>query len=646
MKQIKKWHKSNRDLQKFIKTKNSNLIAKGNKSNILNSESEIPNYKKKIKSSSNIYMKYKKKEKINITKTSNKKKSWSWIQFDEKANHLNKDQKPDITKKRTSKISKNQNKTSSSFNSKNTFNIFEKFDTHFEKNILSKNNTEDTLNNSSSQVFLKTEEEDQDLKFSPKLTKFIMNLHSSRKFIQNNNSKKNNRKDHYHSPTSKKSDSNKSLGKIKSYIGSKLNTSTHSRSSNNSNKVAQMKNYCQLSPDLNSSFIKKNNSSNKQNHFIKSPIFYQNPESNISKKKSKKKLNSKSCSFSLNDLSGKADSIDSLKISKRTNENSNLSEFSYKSKTSTDIQSNKKPIGIHLRQESLKGNLDVIKETYIKVNKFNPKSKNKKNKIEIKINSDQDKNVQMNGNTYNVHYNNIYNGPPMPVNPMMNIQVPNAPSDMHMMNRPGHSNMPQVAHPHQHPHMTPHSHHQMHPLQFSQPHTLQQHHPNPLQHHQHPHMANVNQMPTTPHMPPNLRSFPAHPQMPQMNQMGYMNPYPYPNYQCRLVNISYFLDPHASMPMTQNNPISLISKPSPDEVILPNVYNGILKFFNPQKDYGFLIAESTKEEFFVHKQQLLQAGTNMSTINFYPRVKYQFQVASYIGKHGKAKKAVNLKILQ
>jgi cold shock CspA family protein len=63
-----------------------------------------------------------------------------------------------------------------------------------------------------------------------------------------------------------------------------------------------------------------------------------------------------------------------------------------------------------------------------------------------------------------------------------------------------------------------------------------------------------------------------------------------------------------------------------------------------QKDYGFLIAESTSEEFFVHKQQLLQAGTNMSTVNFYPRVKYNFQIATYTGKNGNAKKAVNLKI--
>ena len=87
-----------------------------------------------------------------------------------------------------------------------------------------------------------------------------------------------------------------------------------------------------------------------------------------------------------------------------------------------------------------------------------------------------------------------------------------------------------------------------------------------------------------------------------------------------------------------------MSKPSPDEVIGNELHFGMIKFFNDQKDYGFLIVENSLEEIFVHRQQLLQAGTNMSTINFFPRVKYSFRIAFYTGKRGQAKKAVNLKI--
>merc|ERR1740139_1543188 len=93
----------------------------------------------------------------------------------------------------------------------------------------------------------------------------------------------------------------------------------------------------------------------------------------------------------------------------------------------------------------------------------------------------------------------------------------------------------------------------------------------------------------------------------------------------------------------KKKPMSLISKPSPDEIIDTEIVYGSIKFYNENKEYGFLIVEITLEEIFVHRQQLLQAGTVMSAINSYPRTRYSFQIAQYTGKRGKAKKAVNLK---
>jgi hypothetical protein len=210
------------------------------------------------------------------------------------------------------------------------------------------------------------------------------------------------------------------------------------------------------------------------------------------KKYNNKKLNVNSCVFSMNELSQKSNSIDSLKLSQKKNKNTNLSDFSCKSKTSNKIMAKSKLSKVQ-DEEKIENQKQpqVLKETYIKVNKFDKnKSKNKKNTMKININTDPNKKIEMNGNTYNVHYNNIYNGHPVPVNPMMGVQNMQVPRPMQMMNQPGMGHM----------------------------------------NHQIPRMG---QMPTTPHLPPNMQMFPTHPQMGQMNPMGYMNNYPYQPYQCK-----------------------------------------------------------------------------------------------------------------
>ena len=39
-----------------------------------------------------------------------------------------------------------------------------------------------------------------------------------------------------------------------------------------------------------------------------------------------------------------------------------------------------------------------------------------------------------------------------------------------------------------------------------------------------------------------------------------------------------------------------------------NIMTGIVKFFNDEKGYGFIISDSTKEEYFVHYSQILMDG--------------------------------------
>ena len=89
--------------------------------------------------------------------------------------------------------------------------------------------------------------------------------------------------------------------------------------------------------------------------------------------------------------------------------------------------------------------------------------------------------------------------------------------------------------------------------------------------------------------------------------------------------------------------ISLKSRPSPNERIEPQIYYGHLKFFINEKDYGFLKIDSG-QEIFVHRQQLMQAGVDVSSSQNLPLLRFCFQIAFYSGKRGPAKKAVNLRL--
>jgi cold shock CspA family protein len=88
--------------------------------------------------------------------------------------------------------------------------------------------------------------------------------------------------------------------------------------------------------------------------------------------------------------------------------------------------------------------------------------------------------------------------------------------------------------------------------------------------------------------------------------------------------------------------ISLISKPSKDEKISKEIYYGYLKFFLDDKDYGFLVMEPSKVEIFVHRQQLMQAGIDLTNPKRLPPLRFSFKIAKYSGKKGPSQKAVCL----
>lgn len=91
--------------------------------------------------------------------------------------------------------------------------------------------------------------------------------------------------------------------------------------------------------------------------------------------------------------------------------------------------------------------------------------------------------------------------------------------------------------------------------------------------------------------------------------------------------------------------ISLVSKPSKDEKISKKEHKGYLKFFLDDGDYGFIVMEETKKEIFVHRQQLMQAGIDLSNPKSLPPIQFAFRIATYSGRNGRSRKAVCLRFL-
>jgi cold shock CspA family protein len=78
-------------------------------------------------------------------------------------------------------------------------------------------------------------------------------------------------------------------------------------------------------------------------------------------------------------------------------------------------------------------------------------------------------------------------------------------------------------------------------------------------------------------------------------------------------------------------------------------YRGRLKFFNEDNNYGFITIEDTEEDVFVYHDELAKAnlsGKDFRVVKDGKKLRVRFQVVSYIGRKGKSKKAVDLKVIE
>lgn len=78
------------------------------------------------------------------------------------------------------------------------------------------------------------------------------------------------------------------------------------------------------------------------------------------------------------------------------------------------------------------------------------------------------------------------------------------------------------------------------------------------------------------------------------------------------------------------------------------VNRGHLKFFNDEQSYGFITLEETGEDIFVYLDELTKAGLSSKDFKVTKdgkKVRVRFYVVSYIGKNGKSKKVIDLKVI-
>ncbi|CAD8191182.1 unnamed protein product [Paramecium pentaurelia] len=78
------------------------------------------------------------------------------------------------------------------------------------------------------------------------------------------------------------------------------------------------------------------------------------------------------------------------------------------------------------------------------------------------------------------------------------------------------------------------------------------------------------------------------------------------------------------------------------------IYTGRLKFFDEQKNYGFIVMDEDKSDIFVHLDDLQKAGVTkevLKTAKLGSQIRFQFNCMVYVGKYKKSRKAVELKLL-
>lgn len=152
------------------------------------------------------------------------------------------------------------------------------------------------------------------------------------------------------------------------------------------------------------------------------------------------------------------------------------------------------------------------------------------------------------------------------------------------------------------------------------------------------------------------------PLIPQMNSIGfdismfsnnYDNSYGFPFGMTSLINTGNNIMQNSMMQgqqMRQMNNIMEPVLPKKKPIILDQTnmrYNGRLKFFDEAKGYGFIIMDDDGSDIFCHYDDFFKAGIDLNILKgakVGQEIKLSFCCLSYIGRHNKSRKAVDLKL--
>jgi hypothetical protein len=83
--------------------------------------------------------------------------------------------------------------------------------------------------------------------------------------------------------------------------------------------------------------------------------------------------------------------------------------------------------------------------------------------------------------------------------------------------------------------------------------------------------------------------------------------------------------------------------------MFPKRYTGRLKFFDEEKNYGFLVLDIDGSDIFVHYDDLQQSGITKEFLSNTKQalfLRFSFTCLNYIGKYNESRKAVNIQLLQ
>lgn len=98
-------------------------------------------------------------------------------------------------------------------------------------------------------------------------------------------------------------------------------------------------------------------------------------------------------------------------------------------------------------------------------------------------------------------------------------------------------------------------------------------------------------------------------------------------------------------------PPQMIEVPKKKPIILDQTqerFTGKLKFFDEVRGYGFIVKDDDEKDIFCHYDDFCKAGININmlrAVKLGQTLRLSFSCLSYIGRHNKSKKAVDLQFI-